>query len=122
MHIRIGNTETKKLVDSGSACTIINKNLAYAVVSNSQKSYWVKSPDNLDLKTFSNKLIKTICVLNTSVKRNDWAADKVNVTVVEDDHRPIVGQDLFPQLGLSLTPTKHQRQPKSMFTQETNSS
>ena len=29
----------------------------------------------------------------------------VNVTVVEDGHRPIIGRDLFPQLGPSLTQT-----------------
>ena len=35
MHIRFGNTKTKALVDSGSTCTIINRNLANAVVLNS---------------------------------------------------------------------------------------
>ena len=58
------------------------------------------------LKTFSNDLIKTIRVIKTSVKFNDWVATNVNVTVVEDGHRPIIGRDLFSQLGISLTQTK----------------
>ena len=37
MHIKIGNTEKKPLVDSGSICINTNKSLADAVVSNSQK-------------------------------------------------------------------------------------
>ena len=59
-----------------------------------------------ELKTFSNDLFKTIGVIKTSVKCNNWVATGVNVTVVEDVHRPIIGRDLFPQLGLSLTQTK----------------
>ena len=35
------------------------------------------------------------------------SAANVNVIVVEDCHRPIIGRDLFSQLGLSLTQTKH---------------
>ena len=39
MQIRIGNTEA--LVDSGSVCTVINRNLVKAV--NRQESFWVHS-------------------------------------------------------------------------------
>ena len=52
-HIRIGNTETKHLVDLGSICTIINRSLANAVVLNRQESFWVQSPENHNLITFS---------------------------------------------------------------------
>ena len=106
MQIRIKNTETKALVDLGSVSTIINRSLANAVVLNSQEIFCAQSPENLDLKTFFNELIKTIGVINTSVKCNDWAAENVNITVVENGHRPIIGQDLSPQLGFSLTQTK----------------
>ena len=50
------------------------------------------------LKTFSNDLIKTLGVIKTSVKYNDWVATDVNVTVVEDGHRPIIGRDLLSQM------------------------
>ena len=59
-----------------------------------------------DLKTFSNDLIKIIGVIKTSIKCNDWLATSVDVTVVEDGHRPIIGRDLFPKLGFSLTQLK----------------
>ena len=93
-------------MDSGSVCTIINRSLANAVVLNSQKSFWVQSPENIDIKTFSNEFIKTIGVINTSVKCKDWAAKNVNVTVVEDGHRPTIGRILIPQLGISPKQTK----------------
>ena len=72
MNICIRNTETKVLVDLGSVCTIINRSLANAVVLNSQENFWVQSQETHELKTFTNKLINTIGVINTSVKCNDF--------------------------------------------------
>ena len=59
-----------------------------------------------DLKTFSNDLIKTIGVIKTSTKCNGWVATGVNVAAVEDGHRPIIGRDLHPKRGFSLTHIK----------------
>ena len=102
----MGNTSTKALVDSGSVGTIINKSFANAVVSDCQESFWVQSPEMHKLKTFYNDLIQTIGVMKISVKCNDWVASYVNVTVVENGHRPIIGRDLFSLLVPSLTQTK----------------
>ena len=106
LDICVGNTKTKALVDSGSVCTIVNKSLADTVVSGCKESYWIQSPEIHDLKTFSNDIIKIVGVINLSIKCNDWIATGVDVTVVEDGHRPIIGRDLFPKLGLSLTQLK----------------
>ena len=106
LDICVGNTKTKALVDSGSVCTILNKSLADTVVSECNESYWVQSPEIHDLKIFSNNIIRIVGVINTSIKCNDWIATGVDVTVVEDGHRPIIGRDLFPKLGFSLTQLK----------------
>ena len=106
LNICIGNTSTKSLVDSGSVCTIINKSLASAVASDCKESFWVQAPEMQELKTFSNDLIRTIGVIKISIKCNDWVATGFKLTVTEDGHRPIIGRDLFPQLGFLLTQTK----------------
>ena len=106
LEICVGNKKTKALVDSGSVCTIVNKCLADTVESECNESYWVQSPEIHDLKTFSNDIIKIVGVIDTSIKCNDWIATGVDVTVVEDGHRSIIGRDLFPKLGLSLTHLK----------------
>ena len=106
LNIYIGNTNIKNLGESASVCTINNKILATAVVSDCKEIFGVQSPEMQELKTFSSDLIKTIGVMKTSVRFNDWVATDVNATVVEDGHRPIIGRDLFPQFGLSLTQTK----------------
>ena len=105
--ICVANTNTKALVDSGSVCTIVNKSLADTVMSDCNESYWVESPEIHDLKTFSNDIIKIVGVINTSIKcNNDWIATGIDITVVEDGHRPIIGRDLFPKLGLSVLQLK----------------
>ena len=106
LDICVGNTTTKALVVSGSVCTIINKSLANAVVSACKEGYWAQSPEIHDLKTFSNDIIIFSGVINTSIKCNDWIATGVDVTVVEDGHRTIIGRDLFSNLGFSLTQLK----------------
>ena len=100
------NIETKTFVDSGSVCIIISKSLADAVIMNSKSSYGTKQSAIQDLKTFYNELIKTVGLINTTVKCKDWIATKANVTVAENEHRPNLGRDLFPQPGLSLTKSK----------------
>ena len=78
-------------MDSGSICTIVNKNLADRVVSGCNESYCVQSQEINDLKTFSNDIIKMNGGINTSIKCNDWIDTGVDVTVVEDGHRPTIG-------------------------------
>ena len=106
LEICVGNTKTKALVDSGSVCTIVNKSLADTVVSECNECNRVQSPEIHDLKTFSNDIIRIVGVVNTSIKCNDWIATGVDVTVVEDGHRPIIGRNLLPKLGFSLTQLK----------------
>ena len=106
LDICVGNTYTKALVDSGSVCTIVNKSLGDTVVSECNESYWVQSPEIHDLKNFSNDIIKIVGVINTLIKCNDWIATGVDVTVMEDGHRPIIGRDLFPKLGFSVIQLK----------------
>ena len=48
------------------------------VIMNNNESYWTQPPAFQDLKTFSNKLIKTIGVVKTTVNCNDWLATNVN--------------------------------------------
>ena len=106
MQSQFGSIGTKAIVDLGSVGTIINKILANPVIMNSKESYGTNPLTFQDLTTFSNELIKTVGVINTTVKCNDWIATNENVAVVEDGHRPINGRDLFPQLGLSITQSK----------------
>ena len=106
LNICMGNISIKALLDSGSVCTIINKSLATTRVPDCRDSCWVPQTEMHELRTFSKYLINTIGVIKSSIKCNDWIATGVNVTVIEDGHRPRIRRDLFPQIGLLLTQTK----------------
>ena len=75
-------------MDSGRVCTIINRSFANVVVTHSKENYWTQTAEFQDLKTFSNKSIKTIGVINTTVECNDWIAANVNIAVVDTYFTP----------------------------------
>ena len=54
------------------------------------------------MKTFSNELIQTLGILQTSIQSNNWYANPIEIQVVTDGHRSLLGRDLFPALGLSI--------------------
>ena len=57
----------------------------------------------LELKSFSNDLVQSLGTLKTPVKCNDWNIQKAKITVVADGFRPILGRDLFDQLGITIS-------------------
>ena len=56
----------------------------------------------LDLKSFSNDIVETLGTLKT-LSTIDWKNQKVKKTVVADGFRPILGRDLFDQLGITIS-------------------
>ena len=98
----LGITAAHVLVDSGSVCTIIKESLANSIVSQDSKSKWIREANPKQLKTFSNEPILTLGILQTSIQSNNWYANPIEIQVVTDGHRPLLGRDLFPALGLSI--------------------
>ena len=97
-----GNTATNVLVDSGSVCTIINEMLANSIISRDSNSKWIREAVPKQLKVFSNELIQTLVILQTSIQSNNWYANPSEIQIVTDGHRSLLGRDLFPALGLSI--------------------
>ena len=95
-------TATNVLVDSGSVCTIINETLANSIISQDSNSKWIREAVHKQLKTFSNELIQTLGILKTSIQSNNWYANPIEIQVVTDGHRSVLGRDLFSALGLKI--------------------
>ena len=98
----LGNTVKNVLVDSGSVCTIINETLENSIISQDSNSKWIREAVPKQLKTFSNELIQTLGILQTSIQSNNWYANPIEIQVVTDGHRSLLGRELFPALGLSI--------------------
>ena len=102
MMIKIGNTDCDLLLDSGSGCTFINMSLAKEIMYTCPQSQWSEKKQ-LELKSFFNDIVKTLGTLKTPVRCNDWKFQKAKITVVADGFRPILGRDLFDQLGIIIS-------------------
>ena len=79
-----------------------NETLANYIISQDSNAKWIREAVPKQLKTFSNELIRTLGVLQTSIQSNNWYANPIEIQVVTDGHRSLLGRDLFPALGLSL--------------------
>ena len=102
MTITIGNTDCHLLLNSATGCTIIKMSLAGEIMFNCAQSQWSEKKP-LELKCFSNNIVKTLETLKTPVRCNDWKIQKAKITLVADGFRPILGRDLFDQLGITIS-------------------
>ena len=100
--ITIRNADCDLLLDSGSDCTIIKTSLAREILYNCPQSQ-CSEKKSLELKSFSHDIVKTLGTLKTPVRCSDWKIQKAEVTVVADGFRPILGRDLFDQLGIIIS-------------------
>ena len=69
---------------------------------NCPQSQWSEKKP-LELKSFTNDIVKTLGTLKTPVRCNDWKIQKAKITVVAYGFRPILGRDLFDQLGIIIS-------------------
>ena len=56
----------------------------------------MQAPNVKELKTFSNKIIKTTGAIITNLNSNDKKATNFKITGLEEGHRIIIGRDLLP--------------------------
>ena len=103
MPIKICNINTTLLVDSGSACSILNRSLASQVVQNSPRAFWINEKTSPQLRTFSNEPIQVEGKIQSPITSNGWTCDSATFTVVADGLKSLIGRHLSDQLGLAVT-------------------
>ena len=69
---------------------------------NCAQSQWSEKKP-LEETTFSNDIVETLGTLKTLFRCNDWKIQKTKIAVVADGFRPILGRDLFDQLGITIS-------------------
>ena len=109
MPIKIGNINTTLFVDSGSACSILNRSLASQVVRNSPRAFWINEKVSPQLRTFSNEPIQVEGKIQSPITSKGWTCDSATFTVVADGLKYLIGRDLFDQLGLAVTQSTSQK-------------
>ena len=71
MPIEIGNIPNTPLVDSGSACSTLNRSLAMQVVKSGLHAVWIHEEVSPQLRTFSNELIHSEGKIQTPIAESD---------------------------------------------------
>ena len=103
MPLKIGNINTTLHVESGSACSILNRSLASQVVQSSPRAFWIDETVPPQLLTFSNEPIQVEEKIQAPITSKGWACDSATFTVVADGLKSLIGRDLFDHLGLAVT-------------------
>ena len=109
MPIKIGNINTTLLVDSSSACSILNRSLASRVVKSSPRAFWISEQTPPQLRTFSNEALQVEGKIQASITSNGWTCNSATFTVVADGLKSLIGRDLFDRLGLAVTQSTSQK-------------
>ena len=103
MPMKIGNISTTLLVDSGSACTILNRYLLSRVVGSSPHVFWIHDNANPQLRTILKEPIRIEGKIQAPVPSNGWTSESATFTVVTDGLKSLISRDLFDQLGIAVT-------------------
>ena len=103
MHLKIGNVNTTLLVDSGSACSILNHSLALQLVQSSSRAFWIHESTPPQLRNFSNEPIQVEGKIQAPDTSKGRACDTASFTVVADGLKSLIARDLFDQIGLAVT-------------------
>ena len=75
---------------------------AKEIMYNCPQSQWSEKKP-LELKSYTNDIVKPLGTLKTPVRCNDWNIQKAKIMVVADGFRPILGRDVFDQLGIIIS-------------------
>ena len=76
MPIKIGNISTALLVDTGSACSFLNRSLTSQVVRSSPHAFWIDA--NPQLRIFSSEPIHIEGKVQAPVSRMDFKLGHIN--------------------------------------------
>ena len=84
MPIKIGKINTTLLVDSVSACSILNRSLASQVVQGSPRAFWISEKTSPQLRNLSNEPIKVEGKIQCPITSNGCTCDSATFTVAAD--------------------------------------
>ena len=84
MTTKIGSISTTLLVDSGSACIILDTPLATRIAKSSLEAIWVSEMDKPQLRTLSNP-IEAKSNIRTPVTSNGWLITDAELKVVAQE-------------------------------------
>ena len=110
LHIKFGNTKYWVMVDSGSSNSLVTERMAYEIEDRDKNSWWSRKTNPTNLRSFTNTPVRNVGTLYCDIECNGWNAGRADLILVPNNHRAIIGGDLFQGLGIQVD---QQPSPKS---------
>ena len=100
--VKLGNSEFNIMVDTGSVVSLVTNRIAEEIKSHDNSAWWSRHPNSIRLKSFNNSPFQNLGTLYCAVQWNGWNDERVDLIVVLNSNRAIIGRDFFKSLGLRL--------------------
>ena len=102
LEIQFGNSKYWVMVDSGSSSSLVTERMAREIEQRDSNSWWSRTTNPTQLRSYTNDPIKNKGTLYSDIRCNGWYAGRADLIVVPNNHRSIIGRDLFQSLGITL--------------------
>ena len=102
LHIKFGNTKYCLMVDTGSSNSLVTERMAHEIEDRDKNSWWSRKTNPTILRSLTNTPIRNVGTLYCDIECNGWNAGRADLTVVPNNHRAIIGCDLFQGLGIQV--------------------
>ena len=110
LNVTFGNNKYWVMVDSGNSNSLITERMAHEIEERDKNSWWSRETNPTNLRSFTNTPIKNKGTVYCDVQCNGWNAGRADLIVVPNNHRALIGRDLFQGLGIQVN---QQTSPKA---------
>ena len=90
------------MVDSGSSNSLTTERMAREIEDRDKNSWGSRKTNPTNLRSFTNTPIKNNGTMYCDVQCNGWNAGRADLIVVPNNHRALIGRDLFQGLGIQI--------------------
>ena len=102
LFVTLGNSEINIMVDTGIVVIFVTKRVAQEVESHDNSAWWSCQPNSIRLTSFNNSPIQNLGNMYCDIESIGWNGGRVDLIVVSNSHRAIIGRDSFKSFGLRL--------------------
>ena len=104
LNVKLGNNKYWVMVDSGSSNSLITERMAREIKDRDKNSWCSRKTNPTNLRSFTNTAIKNKGTMYCDVQCNEWNAGRADLIVVPNNHRALIGRDLFQRQGIQVNP------------------
>ena len=91
------------MIDIGSVASLVTKRMARETKETHGNAWWNHTTNRTQLRSSNDSPIQNLGTLYCEIESNGWNGCRVDLIVVPNNHRALIGRDLFGSLEISLS-------------------